>query len=67
MTTTEIYYRTGYEKGRTDVIRKVLVVMDKMNKLYGTKNRLYSRDWNKGYDDALRAVFAELETVIKED
>lgn len=66
MTTTEIYYNKGYEKGKAEVVRKVREVMDKMNKLYGTKNRLYSNDWNIGYDAALSAIFAELDLVTRE-
>ncbi|MBR3125026.1 MAG: hypothetical protein IKF42_06300 [Mogibacterium sp.] len=65
VTTTEIYYDKGYRKGKADMTRKVLKVMDKMNKLYGTKNRLFSKDWNDGYDDALRAIYAELEPVVR--
>lgn len=66
MTTTEIYYNKGYEKGKAEVVKKIRGVMDKMNKLYGTKNRLYSNDWNVGYDAALSAIFAELDLATRE-
>lgn len=66
MTTTEIYYDKGYRKGKADMSRKVLKVMDKMNRIYNTKNTKCSKDWNDGYDDALRAIYTELEGVLKE-
>lgn len=66
MTTTEIYYNKGYENGKAEVVKKVREVMDKMDKLYGTKNKLYSNEWNIGYDAALSAIFAELDHATRE-
>ena len=65
MTTTEIYYDKGYQKGKQEARQDILQVMDKMNKIYKTKNHYMSKDWNDGYDDALRAIYAELEKVVR--
>ena len=65
VTTTEIYYDKGYRKGRAEVQHDVIQVMDKMGKLYNSRNPTQSRDWNTGYDDALRAIYAELEKVVR--
>ena len=64
MTTTEIYYDKGYRKGKAEIQRDVIQVMDKMNDLYRSRNSNQSKEWNTGYDDALRAIYTELREVV---
>ncbi|HCJ37853.1 MAG TPA: hypothetical protein DHV37_05950 [Erysipelotrichaceae bacterium] len=67
MTTTEIYYGKGYNKGKGDIVQKVGSVMDEMESMINKQNPRYSRDWNKGFDDGLRTFYVALELALREE
>jgi hypothetical protein len=67
MTTTEIYYNKGYEKGRKDMLMQVLSTVDEVTEMIGKINPNYPLAWNKGFDDGVKTFCAAIMQTLRKD